>query len=478
MKKKSFLKPFLIFILIGYLSVGNTFAFQQVFNCSPNPSPDDRNSANECLLDALANAKPGDEIILEPGIYIGGIRSEMPFDNFSSFTSSASGTPNNPIILRGSSPTNKPIITTKGNREHSWYGLAITGDYWIIKDIIVTNVAKGVMLDDANHCQLINLEVYDIGEEAIHLRSGSSNNLIKNCKISYTGQAEGKQGFGEGIYVGSDRAKHADQSGDLHYPDCNNNIIEFCEIGPHISAEAFDIKEGTENTVVRNCTFYANGITGANSGDSFIDLKGIYGYVYDNVFNVNPNNDSDNDVSKLNSIIDISNRTFGSYDYKTGQFSAIFDNQLYIANNKSDIPTARIILDPEKQPSPSENVHVWNNERIPNSQWVLDDTSENVIDQFCPDWNQYRTCENLSIDTPSTEASFTIIQSPGTRKISIIGLSSASSNISIFDINGKIVKNKITSNQIETMNMHDIHSGVYILQVKTKTSRSAKMFAL
>jgi len=465
--------------LVALLTVSFNASAQRIINCSPNPGSEDLGSANQCLMDALENAQPGDEIILAPGNYRGGTRSVEPFDNFSSFASDADGTASLPIIIRGSSATNKPVITTSAGREYGWYGLSITGDYWIIKDIKVTNVAKGVVLDDADNCQLIGLTVTDIGEEAIHLRSGSSNNLIQNCEISYTGQKEGKAGFGEGVYVGSDRKRQGNEPGDLDYPDCNNNIIENSIIGPFITADAFDIKEGTENTVIRGNTFYAEGVTGANSADSFIDLKGTYGYVYDNIFNINPENDPNKDVSQLNAVIDVSNRTFGGYDYKTGEFSAIFDNTINIADSKSDIPTTRIILDPEKQPEPSTDVHVYNNTRVPNSEWVLDPVSSEVISFSCPEWNEYRPCPQLSVATHENNQEVTIIQNTNAKTVSIIGLlGNSKTKISIFDLTGKNIKNITTTDLVVTINTSDFSSGVYVFTINSGNSATSKLLML
>lgn len=465
--------------LVALLTVSYNASAQRIINCSPNPSPEDLGSANQCLMDALENAQPGDEIILAPGNYRGGTRSVEPFDNFSSFASDADGTASQPIIIRGSSATNKPVITTSAGREHGWYGLSITGDYWIIKDIKVTNVAKGVVLDHANNCQLIGLTVTDIGEEAIHLRSGSSNNLIQNCEISYTGQIEGKEGFGEAVYVGSDRKRHSSIPGDLNDPNCNNNIIENSIIGPFITADAFDIKEGTENTVIRGNTFYAEGVTGINSADSFIDLKGTYGYVYDNIFNINPENDPNKDVSQLNAVIDVSNRTFGGYDYKTGEFSAIFDNTINIADSKSDIPTTRIILDPEKQPEPSTDVHVYNNTRVPDSEWVLDPVSSEVISFSCPEWNEYRPCTVLSVATHENNPKVTFIQNTNTKTVSIIGLlGNSKTKISIFDLTGKNIKNITTTDLVVTINTSNFSSGVYVFTINSGNSAASKLLIL
>ncbi|MET9554534.1 hypothetical protein [Streptomyces sp. NPDC006645] len=41
-------------------------------------------------------------------------------------------------------------------------------------------------------------------------------------------------------------------------------------IGPNVAAEGIDIKEGTNDGVVRGNTFNGTGITGQNSGDSWV----------------------------------------------------------------------------------------------------------------------------------------------------------------------------------------------------------------
>ncbi|MFD0742718.1 hypothetical protein ACFQ1L_13590 [Phytohabitans flavus] len=46
------------------------------------------------------------------------------------------------------------------------------------------------------------------------------------------------------------------------------------EIGPNVAAEHIDVKEGTEDGIVRGNRFNGQGITGQNSGDSWVDAKG------------------------------------------------------------------------------------------------------------------------------------------------------------------------------------------------------------
>jgi hypothetical protein len=53
-------------------------------------------------------------------------------------------------------------------------------------------------------------------------------------------------------------------------------------IGPNIAAEPIDVKEGTHNGVIRGNTFDGKGISGQNSADSWIDVKGIGYTIEDN----------------------------------------------------------------------------------------------------------------------------------------------------------------------------------------------------
>lgn len=56
--------------------------------------------------------------------------------------------------------------------------------------------------------------------------------------------------------------------------ECDNNLITHCVIGPGVTAEHVDIKEGTTGTIVEYCTLNGAGISGQNYADSFIDVKG------------------------------------------------------------------------------------------------------------------------------------------------------------------------------------------------------------
>lgn len=222
---------------------------------------------------ALSNANPGDNITLNAGTYEG------------VFVATRNGTPGNPIRLTGT--VSSILKNTNG------YGFSLQADYWKLRGFVVSNSSKGVVLDGANHNVLDDLTITNIGDEAVHLRAitvggvtkFSSNNVVQYSTISNTGLASGRKGYGEAIYIGSATNHWPDRSN--NNPDTsNNNCIYKNILGPNISAEGVDIKEGTTGGMIVGNTYYAAGISGENAADSFIDAKGngymIYGNTVDN----------------------------------------------------------------------------------------------------------------------------------------------------------------------------------------------------
>ena len=331
----------------------------------------------KCILNAMRTAQPGDEIVIEPGTYVA-LEKDNTNGGSSLFFSEQDGTVNAPIIIRAKDPLNPPILKGSEGR-YDGYIMRILGDYWQIKNLILEDGSKGLVLDNANNVIIENITVRDIGEEGIHLRDGSSNNLVTGCNIFNTGVK--KPGFGEGLYIGSDRSQHVA----TYNPDCNNNIIENCIIGPNVTAEAVDVKEGTLNTIIRNCVFSAKGISGENSADAFIDLKGAYTFVYNNTFNIDGS-------AIINAAIDFQDR---KTDYNTGYRNAIFNNTFNLGNRSAEIPTMRA-----KGGNPSE-IHFWNNTRIPNTVDPISSFSLKRMVLSCPSWNIVN-CENNTSNTLPT----------------------------------------------------------------------------
>lgn len=207
------------------------------------------------LTDALAAAKPGDTIKLAAGAYEG------------SFVAGATGTEQAPITLTG------PREAVLSNGKGDGYGLHLDkAAYWKLTGFAVARSAKGIVLDRSQHVTIDGVEVSEVGAEAVHFRTSSSDNVIKNSVIHDTGKD--KPQYGEGIYFGSAKSnwKKYGENGGPDRSDRNQAIDN--TLGPNVSAEHIDIKEGTEGGVVRGNRFDAHGISGENYADSWLDVKG------------------------------------------------------------------------------------------------------------------------------------------------------------------------------------------------------------
>lgn len=208
------------------------------------------------LQTALTNAKPGDSIVLEEGIYKG---------NFV-IPENASGNTREPIILSG----NRNAILD-GDDLTTKYVLHLQANYWIIKGFTITNGLKGLMTDGASYNVIDGIDVHDIGEEAIHFRRFSTHNILRNAEVQNTGLKT--PDYGEGVYIGSAVSNWKKYTNGMEDRSDSNTIIGN-KIGPNCTAECVDIKEGTTGNLIRGNHFDATGITGANSADSWMDIKG------------------------------------------------------------------------------------------------------------------------------------------------------------------------------------------------------------
>jgi Right handed beta helix region len=208
-------------------------------------------SARE-LQRALDRAVRGQRIRLRDGVYRG------------EFVVRRSGTAGQPITLCGS---RRAVLRGRGVRRG--YVLHLDGArHWTLSGFTVTNGEKGVMADRAAHDVLQGLAVHHVGHEAIHLRAFSSDNLVRGNLVHHTGLRRAE--FGEGVYVGSAQGNWCRHSGCR--PDrSDRNRILGNRIGPDVTAESVDLKEGTSGRLVAGNTFLGGGMTGA---DSWVDVKG------------------------------------------------------------------------------------------------------------------------------------------------------------------------------------------------------------
>lgn len=295
----------------------SNFSFAKKYNCK----------TTEEIISALDNAIPGDVIYIKPGTY-----SKKSLKNQAYFFSDNSGTASKPITINGND------VTLKGNSISKGSVLRLKGNYWVIKGLSITNGLKGILLDQSSYNKIANVNVFKIGNEAIHLRDNSNHNLITHCKIWDTGIIN--PGFGEGIYIGSDNKAW------LKYSAKNdNNIIDNSEFGPNIRAESIDIKEGTQKTQVKNSKFIGKGISGQNSATSFISVKGVKNKIFSNYFDAANNQNIKTAISNVNRKTKLS-----------GHDNFIFDNTFKMDD------TAKYVVRANKGTS---NIYANNNKRIP-----------------------------------------------------------------------------------------------------------------
>jgi len=221
---------------------------------------------------AMKSAAPGAVLLLAPGIYTGNRSTSGDPEAKGLFFSGQSGTSSSPIILRSCDPNNPATLKGTSVSDGS-YGLRLTGNYWQVRDVRVRTAQKGIMVDNGNHNLLYRVEVHDIGDEAVHFRDGSSYNTLEASKLYDTGRYQPQ--YGEGAYVGSD-------SSNAYEHVVIGNVIRTTEFAGGITAEHIDIKEGADGTRVEDCTFHGAGISGLNSADSFVDVKGVNSVVRNN----------------------------------------------------------------------------------------------------------------------------------------------------------------------------------------------------
>jgi hypothetical protein len=212
------------------------------------------------LEKALAAARPGDTILMAAGTY-------------DPVVITRSGTAAAPVTLTG--PAGAVI---KGSGKD--YTLHLDGaSHWQLVGFTVSGGGKGVMTDGSTGLLLDSLTVSDTGDEAVHFRSGSSNNTIQRSTIRNTGLNQPE--YGEGVYVGSAKSnwkKYSDGRPDL---SMNNRVVG--NTFQRITAENVDVKEETGGTLIAGNRFDGSAISGENFADSVVDFKGYGGTVTGNL---------------------------------------------------------------------------------------------------------------------------------------------------------------------------------------------------
>jgi hypothetical protein len=210
------------------------------------------------LTNALHSARAGTVIELADGEYRNGNGKRWQLAN--------SGTDTDPITLEGGRGAILESDSPTGD-----YGLWITGSHWQVLGITVRNASKGIVLDRSQGTIIDSVEVYNIGDEGVHFRTCSSDDVLQNSYIHDTGVDS--PNFGEGAYVGSAKSnwsKYGCSGGE----DKSENALIRGNRFMHVAAEGADLKEGTDSGSLIGNTFDDTGYSGQNSADSAVDVKG------------------------------------------------------------------------------------------------------------------------------------------------------------------------------------------------------------
>lgn len=229
------------------------------------------------LIDALATAAPGQTIRLAPGEYHGAFLTQRP------------GTAADPITLTG--PRDAVLVNDGPSGQappcaeptagwDSGYGLWLfDAPYWNLTGFTIADSKKGLVLDSSHHVTIDDLYVHHIDQEGVHFRRSSADGVIRGSRIEETGLVDA--GFGEGVYVGSAQSNFGcyGNSGGLDRSD-RVQVLDN-QIGPYVRGEPMDLKEGTQDGVVRGNTLNGTGISGQNFADSWVDVKGN-NYLFEN----------------------------------------------------------------------------------------------------------------------------------------------------------------------------------------------------
>ena len=289
-------------------------------------------STVEELHKALARAKAGQTISIAPGEY-----DYSTYERKIRYELSADGTESSPITIIAQDPANPPLLR---GPELTNTVLYITGDYWVVDNIKISNSLKGIDINYANHNIIRNVEIYSIGAQGVLIRGSSSYNLFQNCYIHNTGSYNPM--FGDGFVIGTLQ----EQTSFTH--DSNYNVIKGC-IFREISSEPIKINEyAIGNEIARNI-FFGDGINGRNEADSFINIAGDDNYVHDNIvyrnlnqnivhaFKVNKHVEDSGDGNRfVNNVLFMDRPYSEKKPVKRIYIVDGVDAQFYVKNNKVD----------------------------------------------------------------------------------------------------------------------------------------------
>ncbi|MCG8480760.1 MAG: hypothetical protein MI724_16830 [Spirochaetales bacterium] len=141
------------------------------------------------------------------------------------------------------------------------------------------------------------------------------------------------------------------EKGLLYSREVHNTIIRNSTIGPNVTAEPFDIKEGTTGTIVENNVIYGSGVSGNNFADSHIDIKGSWAVVRYNTFYQSGN------ANIARAIMIVSRQSAGVPARYTAHDNYVHGNTFHL-ESAVELVVAN---------SGSSDIYAWDNTKVPDT---------------------------------------------------------------------------------------------------------------
>ena len=131
----------------------------------------------------------------------------------------------------------------------------------------VRNSAKGITVIGSSAITVADTRVEDIGEEAIHLRSNTTDSTVIGNSIDNTGLMT--QMYGEGVYIGTAKDNWCTYSNcEADRSDRNTVILNTIS---NTTAEPIEAKEGATNGLITRNSINGTGMT--DHADSLIAVQ-------------------------------------------------------------------------------------------------------------------------------------------------------------------------------------------------------------
>jgi hypothetical protein len=215
-------------------------------------------STSTQLSSALANAQPGDQIQLAAGTYSG---ARLDKDGVTICG------PSTAFIKGGFGQLNVNDVTFQGFSADGFQPFNFYG---------------------SKRNKLLGLIISNVGQEAIHLRCGSSDNIIQDVTVHHTGQSVAQ--YGEAVYIGSDPSNVGSMCGTSSDASLRNQVLD-SHFGPYVTGEDIDVKPGADGTIIAGNTSDGTGKAYiAGFAESFYTIRASNVAVTDNSATGGPKN--------------------------------------------------------------------------------------------------------------------------------------------------------------------------------------------